>query len=987
MRLGKKRIWLLAVLMGLPSLALAWAWQQRVPIAKDFLKKSLVSRGIPATYVIKQIGTKRQRIEKIVIGDPEKPDATADWAEIDTSVWLFGYEIRAVRAHGVRIRGKVIDGQLKLGAVDKLLPASKGEPFKFPNLPVSLTDARASIITPNGAVVAVLSGSGNFARDFNGRIAIASPELRVSSARLLGVTSRFAATIQGDVINAVGPIEVENIHARGVTLKNVNLTTSILANLALGNADVRTKGNTAIGSASVVKADDARFEVSVKLDRRGLQRANGPVWLNGLRPPPGQIAKALQRIGAFGGTPLEPIGEQLRSAIGGLERGGDAELRLDCNRFNTEIGCTIEPRLLLSHSGLMLRGKDARISLFPGIPPRIEGRYAFSGGGLPGANVMLSGTANDLRFSISPLHFTAKNADLTLSAMTGGYRGGSVSLDTNALISGPVGAGRVRGLSVPIALGSGKQLLGGCFTPRIESFRIQSLALDPVTLRLCRDGNAFAIGKTRVNGSLGNAPVTISTSGGQIAIPSADFAFREVAIQLAARDTPTSLNLLTLDGTLGRGGAKGRYTGVAGRIGNVPLLLSDGQGQWLLNDGVFSTRVSLKIADAEPSYRFAPLFSPDFDLKLSQGRIAAGGTLLHPKSGVPVSKVKIAHDLGTGTGQALLDVQSLEFGEALQPEELTPITLGVVANVKGRINGLGAINWSGSDVRSNGTFSTEGVDLAAAFGPVEGLKGTITLTDLLGLETSDIQSVSLASINPGIAVIDGDIKYRLLPGRRVEILGGRWPFAGGFLLMEPATLDLSQEKERRLTFRVEGIDIARFIAAMQFDNISATGMFDGLLPMVFDATGGRIEGGKLQARGGGTLSYIGEISNQSMSPMAQFAFDALRSLKYKRLSIDMDGAIDGDVITRISFAGVNQQPLGVARAKLPIPVKVTGLDNIPFIFNVKITAKFRQLFEMARSFNDPSLLINRIVPQLEPSGIEAKDPEISIQPAESGKKP
>jgi translocation and assembly module TamB len=187
-----------------------------------------------------------------------------------------------------------------------------------------------------------------------------------------------------------------------------------------------------------------------------------------------------------------------------------------------------------------------------------------------------------------------------------------------------------------------------------------------------------------------------------------------------------------------------------------------------------------------------------------------------------------------------------------------------------------------------------------------------------------------------------------------------------------------------MTFRVEGLDISRFIAAMEFDNIAATGTFDGTLPMVFDASGGRIEGGRLVAQSGGTLSYVGEISNENIGTMGRFAFDALKSIKYDRLSVDVEGAIDGDVITRIKFAGVNQAPISGVRSQLPIPIKIVGLTNIPFIFNVTITAKFRQLFEMARSFNDPSVIINRVLPQLQPVPKEKRPP---IQPSESSPKP
>jgi hypothetical protein len=262
------------------------------------------------------------------------------------------------------------------------------------------------------------------------------------------------------------------------------------------------------------------------------------------------------------------------------------------------------------------------------------------------------------------------------------------------------------------------------------------------------------------------------------------------------------------------------------------------------------------------------------------------------------------------------------------------------------------------------------------------MKGAINFTDLLALVTAPEQRITIAAINPGVLVANGDVRYRILPGYKVQVEGGRWPFAGGVLSLEPTVLDMSEAAERRLTFKVEGLDAARFIEAMAFENIAATGVYDGVLPMVFDASGGRIEGGRLVARGSGTVSYVGQVSNENLGLMGRFAFDALKSMRYHRLAIDLNGAIDGDVITRISFAGVNQAPVAGGRTKLPI--KVLGVSNMPFVFNVTITAKFRQLFDMARSFNDPSILINRLMPQLEP---EAVVPPKPVQPGDSDPRP
>ena len=66
---------------------------------------------------------------------------------------------------------------------------------------------------------------------------------------------------------------------------------------------------------------------------------------------------------------------------------------------------------------------------------------------------------------------------------------------------------------------------------------------------------------------------------------------------------------------------------------------------------------------------------------------------------------------------------------------------------------------------------------------------------------------------------------------------------------------------------------------MELANLSATGTFDGQMPLEFDANGGRITGGALVSRPpGGNISYVGELTYKDLSAMGNFAFQTLRSL-------------------------------------------------------------------------------------------------------------
>src|SRR3546814_11465822 len=93
---------------------------------------------------------------------------------------------------------------------------------------------------------------------------------------------------------------------------------------------------------------------------------------------------------------------------------------------------------------------------------------------------------------------------------------------------------------------------------------------------------------------------------------------------------------------------------------------------------------------------------------------------------------------------------------------------------------------------------------------------------------------------------------------------------------------------------------------MEFSNISATGIFDGVVPMIFDERGGQIDGGRLEARPpGGTLSYIGAVSDQDLGAYGKLVFDALKSLRYYRFIIALDGELAGEFLTQIELDGID----------------------------------------------------------------------------------
>ena len=140
--------------------------------------------------------------------------------------------------------------------------------------------------------------------------------------------------------------------------------------------------------------------------------------------------------------------------------------------------------------------------------------------------------------------------------------------------------------------------------------------------------------------------------------------------------------------------------------------------------------------------------------------------------------------------------------------------------------------------------------------------------------------------------------------------------------------------------------------------------------------------------GGGTLAYVGEVSQKDVGMWGNLAFQALKSLRYRYLELVMNGPLAGEMVTEVRFAGVGQGE-GAKRNFI-----VDRLQKLPFIFNVRIKAPFRGLIDSAASFYDPRRLIQRNLPALlEEQRKRAKPPEQTpppiqpIQPAENEKLP
>jgi hypothetical protein len=841
---------------------------------------------------------------------------------------------------------------------------------------------------------------------FAGNLAATAPNLAIRDCRVVDASLYGTVKVDARRPGFDGPVRLQSLDCGGgaVRLGQTSLGTELRLDRDLAGGDGKLAGNTRAARYGEALANALRLSGNLSF-HGGELTAGYELAGDGLKHPQAQLAgftakgtlhaaKGFDRMrleadfagrGFHPGTGLDSalaraaessketlFGAVLRKLRGALAReangstfSGQASLRKTGGVFSLVVP---EATLTGGSGERVLSLSRFQYGGGGGGLPRLSGNFATGGRDLPRieGRVVQRGSEG-FTANLALATYRADGGSIAVPSLAIVSKDQAIGFAGRAIVSGDLPGGHAEGLLLPLSgnwsSAAGLALWRQCTKLTVDSLRYANLTLERHALTVCPAKGApivrYGPGGLRiaagvpsldVAGRLGGTPIAIRSGPTGFAYPGT-LSARQMLVTLGPRDTATTFAINDLTAKIGKS-VSGRFDGADVKLFSVPMNIVGATGAWgygggrlTIADGAF------RLVDRQQPERFEPLVSRGARLTLMDNVVTAAAVLREPTTDAPVTRLELRHDLASGRGHADLAVEGLTFGKNLQPEKLTRLALGVVANVTGTVTGTGHVAWDENGVTSTGRFSSSGLDFAAAFGPVKGASGTIVFTDLVGLTTAPDQVLKVASINPGIEVTDGEVSIEIKGGQVLTVNRGTWPFMGGTLTMRPVTLNLGTSEQRAYVLEIAGLEAAQFVERMQLENMSATGTFDGELPLIFDVDGnGRIEGGHLESRGGGNISYVGALTYKDLSAMANMAFDALRSLDYKGMTIDMNGPLTGEIVTRVRFDGVSQG----AGAKHNFVTRAIG--KLPFRFVVTVTAPFYQVITNIKSMYDPTMV-------------------------------
>ena len=325
--------------------------------------------------------------------------------------------------------------------------------------------------------------------------------------------------------------------------------------------------------------------------------------------------------------------------------------------------------------------------------------------------------------------------------------------------------------------------------------------------------------------------------------------------------------------------------------------------------GQVSTEANSGDADAN-EWRFDNLsqtFALNGDQFTSRGSIGSAERGLHIET-------ESKHDFENQRGESEFRLKTIKFEDPQRLNQLTFPTVIPVKLVKGELKLFGTARWiqKNEEWQAKVDVYTQLLDLGGAYDETyfSGVNGDLSLQVYPDILSKEPGKLTVDHADAGVPATGTVIEFIVRPSKLgdlpiVDIRRAQTNLLQGRMSLKPAAYDLNRTNQDLLV-ELDNIDLKELVELQQLDDIQATGLLTGQLPVVINNGEISIDNGKLQAIApGGILRYQANEAALQSNQYAETVILALQNFNYDELRADTQYNPDGTLLLTLRMQGNN----------------------------------------------------------------------------------
>jgi|GEM_PF-6406782 len=291
------------------------------------------------------------------------------------------------------------------------------------------------------------------------------------------------------------------------------------------------------------------------------------------------------------------------------------------------------------------------------------------------------------------------------------------------------------------------------------------------------------------------------------------------------------------------------------------------------------------------------------------------------------------HDFGPNSGSASMKFAELEFEEkGLQPSDIINeldenfvFTGGLVPELN--------FEWGHSGLQRSGKVLFRELGVKTDDFDLVGVTGEIAVDELQPLMISTPQEVVATRLSSAVSMDRPTLVFRIASkdGKPILLVDRlAIDFAGGQALVEEAVLD-AQSSRNQLKVQFSNLDLEKVMAFTEVEAVTASGILNGFVPIVFENDNVFVELGILETEGPGILQLKSERARHALAgggEQTKLLFDILENFQYSELEIQIKKQASGEDTVALHTKGANPDVE----------------DSRPVILNINLSTNLDRIF-------------------------------------------